>query len=270
MSTAAPAPARPAPQRGRASRAVDRGMALIGELLIIAGAVVGLYVVWQLFYTDVIAGKEQQEVLDGLDWAYAPDAGPITAATASADPGPAVIGPEQMMSPDTAPVMEEPAFATTFATMYVPRWGTDYVKPISEGTTRREILDVLGIGHYEGAGMPGELGNFAISAHRTTYGKPFNRVAELVEGDALVIQTEEAWYVYRVTEHLIVDPHQVEVIAPNPYDAAAQPDGRYITMTTCHPLYSAAERWIVHGVLEYWSPVGDAVPAEILEEVPQP
>ncbi|MDN4483424.1 class E sortase [Demequina lignilytica] len=270
MSTEAPASSPPASPRRRGSRAFDHTLALVGELLIIAGAVIGLYVVWQLYYTDVIADREQQEVLDGLDWAYTPDSGPITAASSAPEEGPAVLGPGEMLSAETAPVMEEPEFGTTFATMYVPRWGTDYVKPISEGTTRREILDVLGIGHYEDTGMPGAFGNFAVSAHRTTYGKPFNRIAELQEGDALVIQTEDTWYVYRVTDHLIVLPTQVEVIAPNPYVIGGEADGRYITLTTCHPMYSAAERYIVHGELEYWAPVGDAVPPEIVEEVEQP
>ncbi|WP_062382625.1 class E sortase [Demequina iriomotensis] len=257
----------PPDPRRRAPGIGTRLVSLVGELCIIAGAVVGLYVVWQLFYTDVVADREQAEVVEDLDWAYT---GAITAGDVAEDDGPQVIPAELHLSPDTAPVMDEPGFAETFATFYVPRWGTDYIKPISQGVTRREVLDVLGIGHYPGTGMPGAYGNFAISAHRTTYGKPFNRIAELQEGDALVVQTEEAWYVYRVTEHLIVDPSQVEVIAPNPYDPGAAPDGHYITLTSCHPMYSAAERYIVHGELEYWAPTGNGVPAEILEEIPQP
>lgn len=272
MSAPAQIPAQPGPPPGRTSRRTAAGqgvgnrlIALVGEMLIIAGALTGLYVVWQLFYTDVIGAQKQAEVLETLDWAYE---GPVTAGTAASD-APLVEDFSLRLSPETAPVMEEPAFGTTFATLYVPRWGQDYVKPISEGTTRREILDVLGIGHYEDTALPGGFGNFAISAHRTTYGKPFNRIAELQDGDALVVQTEEAWYVYRITEQLIVDPHQIEVIAPRPGEIGAEPDGHYITLTTCHPMYSAAERYIVHGELEYWSPVGDGVPQEVLEEVPQ-
>lgn len=259
-----------APAAARRPGIGARLVSLVGELLILAGAVVGLYVVWQLFYTDVTAAREQQEVLETLDWAYTGEIEAEEPGDPAEPAGPLVIADADKQSPDTAPVMEEPEFRTTFATLYVPRWGTDYVKPISEGVTRREVLDVLGIGHYPGTGMPGELGNFAISAHRTTYGKPFNRIAELEHGDALVVQTQEAWYVYRVTDDSIVLPHQVEVIAPVPGQPGAAPDGHYITLTTCHPMFSAAERYIVHGELEYWAPVGDAVPAEILEEVAQP
>jgi len=229
---------------------------LLGELLIIAGVVLGLYVVWQLFYTDIEAGNTQQEVVDGLDWVQPLD-------SISAD---VTIPDDLKYLPGTAPVMDEPPFATTFATMYVPRFGSDYVKPISEGVTRREVLDTLGIGHYPGTAMPGDKGNFAISAHRTTYGKPFNKIADLKVGDSLVIETKEAWYVYKVTEWEIVEPTKVEVIAPVPDKPGAEPDGYYITLTSCHPMFSAAQRWVTHGELEYWAPHDAGIPAEILED----
>jgi sortase A len=265
METVAATDATPSPKPTKASGRGHRFVALIGELMIIAGAVIGLYVVWQLFYTDVEANNIQTEAVEELDWAYT---APITAGEPQSD-APATIPNELKLAPDTAPVMEEPAFGTTFATFYVPRWGAEYVKPISEGVDRHKILDRLGIGHYPRTGMPGELGNFAISAHRTTYGKPFNRIAEIQAGDYLVVQTEEAWYVYRTTSHDIVRPTDVEVIAPVPNKPGAAPDDHYITLTTCHPMFSAAERYVVWGVLEYWSPVGNGVPAELLE-VPAP
>jgi len=246
-----------------------RALALVGELMIIAGTVIGLFVLWQLFYTDVTAGREQARVLDSLPWAQV---NAVRAPAASGEPGePPVsvaintIPPEAQLDPATAPVMKEPRHAATFATMYVPRWGIDYVKPISEGVTRYDVLDRLGIGHYPGTGMPGALGNFAISAHRTTYAKPFSRIDELMVGDALVIQTEDAWYVYRVTSHEIVLPTQVEVIAPVPDHPGRTPNDHYITLTSCHPRFSASHRYVVHGVLEYWSPTGAGVPPEIVE-----
>lgn len=245
----------------RASRG-HRWISLAGEIMIIAGVVLGLYVVWQLFYTDVQADREQEQVLDTLDWSHVDE---ITAPVAGNE-GPQIIPDELRMSPDTAPVMDVPEFAETFATFYVPRWGQDYVKPISEGVTRRDVLDVKGIGHYPRTAMPGELGNFAISAHRTTYGKPFNRIAELKTGDALIVETPDAWYVYRMTSNEIVRPTQLEVIAPVPGDTRAEPDNHYITLTTCHPMYSAAERFIVHGVLEYWAPSGAGIPQELVPE----
>jgi len=261
METVAEPHVTPEPQPTRASGTGHRIVALIGELMIIAGAVIALYVVWQLFYTDVEANNIQKETVEELDWAYTP---PITAGEPQTE-GPETIPDQFKLAPDIAPVMAEPTFGTTFATFYVPRWGAEYVKPISEGVDRHRILDRLGIGHYPHTGMPGALGNFAISAHRTTYGKPFNRIAEVKVGDYLVVQTEEAWYVYRATAHDIVRPTQVEVIAPVPNKPGADPDNHYITLTSCHPMYSAAERYVVWGVLEYWSPVGHGIPEELLE-----
>ena len=259
---AAPAPdAAPAQPPARERGTGSRIAAVVGELMIIAGVLLALYVVWELFYTDVAANKTQTEVVANLDWAYT---APVVAPDAPAD-APQAIADEFKFDPSSAPVMDEPAVGTTFATFYVPRWGADYVKPISEGVDRHRILDTLGIGHYPRTGMPGELGNFAISAHRTTYGKPFNRIAELKIGDYLAVQTEDTWYVYRVTSHQIVRPTQVEVISPVPGQPGAEPNGHYITLTSCHPMYSAAQRYVVHGELVYWSPTDAGVPAELLE-----
>ena len=122
--------------------------------------------------------------------------------------------------------------------MYIPRFGDDYVKPVAEGTDKATVLDTIGIGHYNGTAMPGDLGNFAVAAHRTTYGKPFNKIAELKKGDPLVVRTEDTWYVYKVTEYKIVYPQNVEVIAPVPGVTKDQPmpdpKKRFITLTSCH------------------------------------
>ena len=111
--------------------------------------------------------------------------------------------------------------------------------------------------------MPGGVGNFAMAGHRTTYAKPFNRVQELQVGDPIVVRTESTWYVYRVTSTEIVRPQDVGVVAPVPGRPGAKATERSITLTTCHPMYSARQRFIVHGVLDYWAPVADGVPAEI-------
>ncbi|MBX9243441.1 class E sortase [Actinotalea ferrariae] len=224
---------------------------VLGELLITLGVLLGLFVAWQLWWTDVVADGEQAQVVEDLGWA-------VTEAAPKPEPEAA---PE--LRRDAAPVPAEPDHLTTFATLQVPRWGPDYVRPISQGTSRRDVLDVLGLGHYEGTAMPGAIGNFAVAGHRTTYGKPLNRVEELQVGDPLVVQTQDTWYVYRVTETQVVMPHQVEVIAPVPNQPEAQPTVATMTLTTCHPMFSARERFIVHAVLDHWMPVAEGVPAEL-------
>jgi sortase A len=161
-------------------------------------------------------------------------------------------------------VPAEPDHGATLATIQVPRWAGEPERPISQGVDKGSVLDELGIGHYPGTAMPGAVGNFAMAGHRTTYAKPFNRVAELQAGDPLVIRTPETWYVYRVTSTEIVTPDQTEVVAAVPGDPDAAPTERFITLTTCHPMFSARERFIVHGTLDYWAPVADGTPAELL------
>lgn len=230
---------------------------VISELFLTLGVFLVAFLVWQMWWTDVQGNQAQAAIVKDLGWGAIP---PVTAdpsATASASAAP---DPRRYTAP---PVLDEPAKTTTFATLLVPRWGADYQRPVSEGVDRVAVLDRLGIGHYPGTAMPGALGNFAIAGHRTTYGKPFNRIAELKVGDALVVRTEATWYVYRVTSTEVVAPQDVAVIAPVPDQAGAEPTARMITLTSCHPMYSASQRYVVHGTLDYWEPTSGPAPAEL-------
>jgi sortase A len=149
-----------------------------------------------------------------------------------------------------------------FAIIRIPRFGAGFARPVYEGTTR----DVLqrGVGHYPGTVLPGEIGNFALAGHRTTYGKPFNQIDKLRDGDVVLIETKATWYVYRVTGHQIVAPTQTSVILPVPDEPDAEPTAALLTMTSCHPEFSARQRFIVHGELEATYPHAQGVPAEVL------
>ncbi|MET0788836.1 MAG: class E sortase [Cellulomonas sp.] len=243
------------PATGRVRHVTYGIIGVIGEILITLGVLLFAFLVWQLWWTDVVGNRAQAEIVRELPFE------PLPTPTAGAPAGPVVAPPRR----DEPPVMAEPPHATTFATIQVPRWDGEPERPISQGTDRATVLDVLGVGHYEGTAMPGGVGNFAIAGHRTTFAKPFNRIAELQVGDPLVIRTtDNVWYVYRVTSTEIVNPSDVGVIAPVPGDPGAVPTERMITLTTCHPMFSARERYIVHGVLDYWAPVADGIPAELV------
>ena len=255
----------------KSPRVLDTTLGVLGEVLITAGLILGLYVVWQLFYTDVLSGRSQDAALDQLEWAESVRVPAISGdgTDSGASPGVEVaVIPEDLKvySPEGAPVMSEPSEATTFAALHVPRWGYDYVKPISEGTDRARVLDKLGIGHYSDTAMPGAVGNFAIAGHRTTYGKPFTDIQALEVGDPLVVQTEDAWYVYTVTGTTIVLPTYIAAISPVPGQPGVQPTAASITLTSCHPRFSAEKRYIVYGELQYWAPTGHGFPSEIVEQ----
>lgn len=251
MSTADPTPdwLTPAPRRRRIREfASARGtnvqrpsaLEVVGELLLAAGLLVLLFVAYLMVWTDVAANATHERLIEDITWATEPlPAAPTEAPTTVPEVDP------------TAHLFEQ---GTTIAVLRVPRFGADYVQPISEGTDKRTILDVLGIGHYPDSAQPGQVGNFALAAHRTTYGKPFNRAGELVEGDELIVDTPEARFVYKVTSHEIVTPDRIDVIAPEPGEPGVEPTNRWITLTTCHPMFSARQRLIVHGVLDSWTP----------------
>lgn len=247
------------PPPGGGRRGADAAYAtlgVVGELLITAGVLLLGFIAWQLWWTDVVGNRAQTAAVQQLGWTPAPRPAPATSAT-----GPVVAQPRR----DAPPVIDEPAHATTFATLQVPRWAGEPERPISQGTDRATVLDVLGIGHYEGTAMPGAVGNVAVAAHRTTFGKPFHRIEELQVGDPLVVRTADTWYVYRVTGTAVVAPSQVDVIAAVPGDPAAEPTRRLLTMTTCHPMFSARQRYVVHAELDYWAPVSSGTPAELLD-----
>jgi sortase A len=255
----------PTPRAPAAARVGFGVLGVVGELLITAGVLLLGFLVWQLWWTDVVANREQASIVASLPWSQpsAPAAQP-GASPSPGDPAPAtptIAVPRH----DDPPAEAEPAHAVTFATIQVPRWDGVPAKPVSEGTDKATVLDRLGVGHYEGTAMPGGVGNFAVAGHRTTYGKPFNRIAEIQVGDAVVVRTQHTWYVYTVTSTEIVLPTQVEVVAPVPDKPGAKPTQRMITMTTCNPMYSASQRYVVHGVLDYWASADDgSVPAELV------
>lgn len=219
-------------------------LGLIGELLITAGVLIGLFVVWQVYYTDVIGQREASQHLSVFE-ADAPEVAPRVAEE-KRELAPVEFGEGQ------------------FAVLYVPRWGEDYRMPIAEGTGP-EIIDEGYVGHYPDTQLPGEIGNFALAGHRQSRGKPFRHVDSLQEGDPIIVRTKEHFYVYRVSENRIVYPTQTEVLAPNPFEPFNEPEEAVLTITTCHPLWSIRERWIVHAELDYWTDVADGRPADLPE-----
>jgi sortase A len=224
-------------------------LGVLGELLITAGVLVFLFLGWQQWFNDLVVGGQQQSEARELrqQWGPGDASGP--------DVDPATFG-----DPVVSTV---PGAADRFANLYVPRFGADYVRPIAEGVGTREVLNTIGVGHYPGTQMPGEVGNFAIAAHRTTHGAPFNRIADLRIGDPIVVETADGWYTYRFRTLDYVRPSGVEVLDAVPAVAEAQPADRIITLTSCNPMFSDAERIVAYGVYDSWRPRSAGPPAEV-------
>lgn len=230
-----------------------------GELLITAGLVVLFFVAYEVWGTGVHTAHAQHAAGARLDaaWAGGSDL-PGGADLAGESPGddPVVVSPPGPGGASAAPAGGGPSVAprrdipigTGLARLHIPRFGSGYSWVIGEGVSRADLKD--GPGHYPGTALPGQVGNFVVSGHRTTYGAPFGGVAELQPGDAIVVETAKMWFTYRVRSHDIVDPTDVAVTLPVPNSPDAQPTERLMTMTTCHPKFSARQRYIVYSALE--------------------
>ncbi|NHA69353.1 class E sortase [Phycicoccus sp. CMS6Z-2] len=198
-----------------------------GEVLVTLGVLVLLFVAWQLWWTDVVAERAQQQIVRSLTHDFAAEG-----------PGPAAV------TGDTYPGL---GGSRAFAVIRVPRFGADYARPVVEGVDAPQLA--LGVGHYEGTARPGRVGNFAVAGHRTTYGRPFHDIDTLRPGDRVIVETKPRVFVYEVTGDEIVRPWQTEVIAPVPDEVGARPTERLLTMTSCHPKYSATYRYVTHARL---------------------
>ena len=238
----------------RAGRALAAATSVLGELLLTAGALLLLFVAWQLWWTDVVADREQAVVTAALQegWAAAP-AAPAAPADPAADPAAASAPP---------PALAAPAEGEAFGVVHVPRFGADWQpRPVVEGTSADDLE--AGVGHYPGTALPGEVGNVALAGHRNTYGRPFHEIAALEPGDPVVVETAEGWFVYRATTAEVVRPRDVDVVAPVPGDPTAVPTERLLTLTACHPVGSARERYVQHAALDRFVPRAAGVPPEL-------
>ncbi len=132
-----------------------------------------------------------------------------------------------------------------FAKIRIPRFGDDYVRNIAEGTSVSKVLNTVGIGHYVGTAMPGEVGNFALAGHRAGNGGPMRLIDKFEAGDQLTVETTNGIFNYRYLQSAIVSPEAVGVIAQVPVGLkGAVAHGKYLTLTTCTPIYVNTERYI--------------------------
>lgn len=251
---------------------------VLGEVFLTLGALALLFVLYESYWTNIESGRQQDvanEKLDGL-WQEETER----------------VNPRQQLAPE---------LGEAFARMYIPTFGSDFHFAVIEGTEESELI--AGPGRYTDSQLPGEAGNFAVAGHRVGKGAPFNDLGNLRACDAIVVETLNSWDVYRVmpissdtptrqqeasgcfTEpqinrmtigdyagvagRHITTPDHIEVINPIPgaiTTEVAEGAESLITLTTCHPQFSAAERMIVHGMLVEQIPKSDGPRPAVLEE----
>lgn len=213
----------------------------IGEMFITTGVLMLLFVTYQLWWTNVRAHAQAGSETSSLqkDWA-------------SGKRAPGVFAPGQ-----------------GFAILHIPK--LDVVAPIAEGVSNKKVLDKGMVGHYgEGVlktAMPQDkTGNFGLAAHRNTHGEPFRYINRLAAGDAVVVETQDEYFVYKVTSMLpVTSPSNVSVLDPVPKGSGFTAPGRYITLTTCTPEFTSKYRLIVWGKMVEERPRSKGKPDALVE-----
>ena len=187
-----------------------------GRACITVGTLLLLFVVYQLWGTGIREAQAQNRLESDFEALIEDQNVPTT-------------------TPDikTVPSIPPAAEGEVTAEIEIPEIGLS--RHVVEGVAVADLKK--GPGHYPESPLPGQEGNAAIAGHRTTYGAPFNRIDELEAGDEIFVQTLQGRFRYIVKEQLIVRPDQVEVLED-------KGDNR-LTLTACHPKYSARQRIVV-------------------------
>jgi sortase A len=245
------APGRPDRTWGDRARFVLRGL---GQLLITLGVIVALFVVYEVYVTNYFSHQAQQKVQHALHQQWVQDV-----QQGKRDPLLPLPGNSGPSLPDGQGI----------AFLYIPRLGSDYGQAIVEGTSDADLEK--GPGHYTWSQLPGQKGNFAVAGHRVGKGEPFLNLDHLQSGDAVIVQTESQWFVYRVMGPAgdieapdrryhdvpgreIVEPSDGAVTDPVPDHPGLAPTRALLTMTTCNPKFTAQNRMVVHAMLAHSVP----------------
>lgn len=221
----------------------------LGKTLIAVGLLMFGFVAYQLWGTGIETARAQnalesefEDLLAGTTTTDAPvivdtvpDSTPDTTPDTVPDSTPDVSVPAE--PPTTQPMVQE---GDPIARIEMPTIGVDNI--VVAGVEKSDLKK--GPGHYPETPMPGQLGNAAIAGHRTTYGQPFFDVDKLRIGDEIIVTTVDGRYVYRVTGQQIVSPSDYEVVS------TVDPTKATLTLTSCHPKYTARERIIITSELD--------------------
>ena len=231
----------------------------LGKVLIAAGLLMFSFVGYQLYGTGIETAAAQRGLEDQFEEllaqaepidaptfeSRASTSDPVVDATPAEETGDAESESVEPTPPPQAVVPVEDQnlptveFGDALARIEIPRIGVDdiVVAGVETGDLKR------GPGHFPDTPLPGQLGNSAIAGHRTTYGQPFRNVDKLVAGDEIRVTTLSGVYVYRVTGQQIVSPADYQVVA------TTDPTRANLTLTSCHPVFTARERIVIFSEL---------------------
>lgn len=203
-----------------------RTMGRVGRALIASGILILLFVAYQLWGTGIAEARSQKALKRSFNSV-------LTAPSTSTTSTTTRSGPPVSTSSTLPEGPPPPPTGDALAIIRIPKLGVE--KAVVQGVT----LDALkkGPGHYPDTPIPGQPGNSAIAGHRTTYGAPFFELDKLKQGDQIFVTTAQGRFLYVVRESRVVKPNETTVLNKT--------DDNRLTLTTCHPRFSSAQRLIV-------------------------
>ena len=230
-------------------------LGIVGRLLVAGGAVVLLFAGYQLWGTGLAESRAQQ----GLENDFTSRLGRVGTQSTAALEALARQQADHRATTSTAPTGNGSAAAAATSPPALPQELIDLLYPSPGEPVARILIPSISVdkvvvegvdlddlrkgpGHFPDTPLPGQEGNAAIAGHRTTYGAPFGDLDKLKPGDEIRVSTVLGEAVYKVAGTRIVDPEEVEVVG----DFG---DNR-LTLTACHPKFSAAQRIIVWADLQ--------------------
>jgi sortase A len=231
--------------RSTLRRALSVALDESGELLFTLGVLCALYLVYLLWWTNVTAGMENHAASSAFQHMLTTTSSKTASGTSSA----AAAKPADDLSD-----------GTSFGFLYIPALGPGWRALITQGTERDQVLNTGAVGHYSSpaTAMPWDTsGNFALAGHRDGHGMIFRDLGKLAPGDKVYVQTLYGWYVYQLDREAPSVPiDDVSVLAPIPVGSGFTEPGRYLTMTTCTPMYVDTSRMVWWGHLVQTTPRG--------------
>jgi len=221
---------------------------MVGRVVLVGGILVLLFIPYLLWGTGFQTARNQARLRQEFAATQRRLGNPVTVHHIAANHGPAPL--------EVAPPLPDPPLGSAVGLIVIPKINLSMVIVEGTGTAQLEA----GPGHYPATPLPGEAGNVAIAGHRTTYLHPFYNLNLLVLGDPIVIETVQGLFLYRVVASMAVSPTDVAVALPTPTPS--------LTLTTCNPRYSAAQRLVVRAALVGSALAGQtAAPAKALAVV---
>ena len=227
---------------------------MVGRALVTAGLLMLGFVGYQLWGTGLSTAAAQADLKAQFAASLQPTTTevavvttevPLTSVTTTSAPNSdssTTLAPEPA-GPTTTEVERQaiPEFSPgdVVGQLVIPSIDVDFF--VVSGVGVEELR--LGPGHFTDTPLPGQLGNSAIAGHRTTYGQPFHDLDQLEAGDDIVVTTAFGTYTYEVRDIKVVEPTDYGVVS------TTDPNITTLTLTTCHPKWSAAQRLIVSAEL---------------------